>query len=806
MHNTTSSCQKKQAPFFRDRPTDSDFANLTIHNFSTYNLSAPDVKLLSKGLSFVPTPRITPEKMHIELLRNYDKFARSLRLQYINQRKNDNKDEITESTQSTNTLTSVQVYRPMKFLTKPRYITPNEIDSGFGRLENFIEITKVTLDEQLPHICKPEKSNLPPPQRKSLFNLKKQRMRITIKPADKNLGIVIMDTDDYISQCTEHLNSNTYRLVDEYPSKQIERSIEAILNEFKPSLFLYNKRLYHFLRPKPVEGHVPKFYGIPKIHKKFLNLPPLRPIVAQCNSMLAPSAKFIDHVLQPLSQSYSDYLHNSTSLITLLEDLHVPDEAILVTVDVESLYPSIPQSECLDIIYNEMQENRQLMLFDPNLIIKLLHSNVTNNYFSFATYTFQQTTGTAMGAAFSPTIANIFMSIFIHKFLNTQKHQPQLIKRYIDDIFLIWTHGHEELKHFLTDLNQFHPSIRFTYHISDKSVDFLDLTIFKGIEFEYSNILDLKTYQKPLNLYQYLHYSSNHPKSVYKGLIRGECIRYLRTNTIQSNFNAMISIFKMRLLQRGYPKKLVDKYTSTVQFSQRQKHIQHIPTKVICKTPIFSCLPPPQYNQLKTIILQGYSQIQGKVTRPRFIFQRHKSLGQELVKAETIPTDEQLVDMAVVLQVPHSPDTSDVRLPILRATLKPISPCNNNTCLTCKVHLDYRTSFKCTRTSVEYPIRHHFTCNSTNLVYLITCTKCCKQYVGITTRQLKVRINHHRTNIIRKLPIYISKHFNLPDHTLQNLKVQPIDKANSYDELHSLEQFWIKILKTLQPSGLNVKL
>ena len=139
--------------------------------------------------------------------------------------------------------------------------------------------------------------------------------------------------------------------------------------------------------------------------------------------------------------------------------------------------------------------------------------------------------------------------------------------------------------------------------------------------------------------------------------------------------------------------------------------------------------------------------------------------------------------MAVVLQVPHSPDTSDVRLPILRATLKPISPCNNNTCLTCKVHLDCRTSFKCTRTSVVYPIRHHFTCNSTNLVYLITCTKCCKQYVGITTRQLKVRINHHRTNIIRKLPIYnISKHFNLPDHTLQNLKVQPIDKANSYDE------------------------
>lgn len=237
----------------------------------------------------------------------------------------------------------------------------------------------MSLYEQLPQMCKPSKNNLPPPQRKALFKLKKEIARITIKPADKNLGIVIMDTDDYISKCTEHLNSKTYQLVDQYPTRQIERSVETILDEFKPALFLYNKRLYHFLRPKPAEGQIPKFYGIPKIHKTFVNLPPVRPIVAQCSSMLAPSAKFIDHILKPLSQSYSDYLHNSTSLVVLLEDLQVPDDAILVTIDVESLYPSIPQSECLDIIYREMQENRQL------IIIKLLHANVTNNYFLFAT-------------------------------------------------------------------------------------------------------------------------------------------------------------------------------------------------------------------------------------------------------------------------------------------------------------------------------------------------------------------------------------------------------------------------------------
>ena len=56
---------------------------MTVHNFSTHELTKSEMDLLSKGLSFVPTPNITPEKMHLELLCNYDTFARSLRVQFV---------------------------------------------------------------------------------------------------------------------------------------------------------------------------------------------------------------------------------------------------------------------------------------------------------------------------------------------------------------------------------------------------------------------------------------------------------------------------------------------------------------------------------------------------------------------------------------------------------------------------------------------------------------------------------------------------------------------------------------------------
>ena len=89
--------------------------------------------------------------------------------------------------------------------------------------------------------------------------------------------------------------------------------------------------------------------------------------------MLNATAKFIDQTLQPLAQSYEDYIQNSTSLIVRLETLEIPENAILATVDVESLYPSIPQTEWLDIVYNQMIHNRHLVLTNPNLIIRLLH-------------------------------------------------------------------------------------------------------------------------------------------------------------------------------------------------------------------------------------------------------------------------------------------------------------------------------------------------------------------------------------------------------------------------------------------------
>ena len=188
---------------------------------------------------------------------------------------------------------------------------------------------------------------------------------------------------------------------------------ELLKTVFNFSAILKATQNFFFIISYPIPN-AHKHPGFTVFQKSLKHTPTFLHSMSHSNSLLSPSAHFIDHVLQPLARSYPDYLHNSTSLLHALRHLSVPDEATLVTIDVQSLYPSIPQDECFAIVYDEMHTKSHLILYDPNLIIHLLHTNVNLNHFEFATSFFQQIKGTA---AFSPTIAKILFGSNFTEFL-----------------------------------------------------------------------------------------------------------------------------------------------------------------------------------------------------------------------------------------------------------------------------------------------------------------------------------------------------------------------------------------------------
>ena len=83
--------------------------------------------------------------------------------------------------------------------------------------------------------------------------------------------------------------------------------------------------------------------------------------------------------------------------------------------------------------------------------------------------------------------------------------------------------------------------------MSPKEITFLDTTVYKRKRFQESKVLDIKTYTKPSETYQYLDRTSCHPESL------GE-LSYQESakSSDPDNLQAALSTFNAKLTERGY--------------------------------------------------------------------------------------------------------------------------------------------------------------------------------------------------------------------------------------------------------------
>ena len=102
-----------------------------------------------------------------------------------------------------------------------------------------------------------------------------------------------------------------------------------------------------------------------------------------------------------------------------------------------------------------------------------------------------------------------------------------------------------------------------------------------------------------------------------------------------------------------------------------------------------------------------------------------------------------------------------------------ITPCGKPRYKTCD-HIHQGGTI--TKQQETYPIRDSFTYQSKNLVYLLTCSICNKQYVGETEQTLNRRCRGHESNMRRPNDNIVSKHYREYNHTSDDYIVTAIDK------------------------------
>ena len=156
-----------------------------------------------------------------------------------------------------------------------------------------------------------------------------------------------MNKQDKINEAQIQLdNMEHYRPLTEPMVQETHNRVLQLINE----LHDYNhidEMTKKWLCQTPNPPRIPIFYALTKTHKP---TPVGRPIISGCDGPTEKLSAFIDKLLQPITQKQQSYLKDTADFINFLEKIKVPKNAILVSMDVTSLYTNIAQEEGIETV------------------------------------------------------------------------------------------------------------------------------------------------------------------------------------------------------------------------------------------------------------------------------------------------------------------------------------------------------------------------------------------------------------------------------------------------------------------------
>ena len=427
-----------------------------------------------------------------------------------------------------------------------------------------------------------ERDNLSRAERKALTSLKENKL-IVVNKADKGSTIVVQNKADYIENGLKHLDNPTvYQKLASDMTNEVYHFVNKFLDSLRRQKWI-PLSFVDFCTPPP-NFRTSQLYFLKKIHKNPMSD---RPIVSSVNAVTENLSNFLDGWLNPLVTKLPSYLKDSKEFIDLITNLKIPNDAILVSIDVSSLYTNIPHEDGIRACIKALNECPDPDPLTPPLRIieEMLSIVLKNNVIEFNDEFFLQKQGTAMGTKMAPAYANLFMGSLEPTLLRMGGDKIYLWRRFIDDIFLIWLGTAEQLKGYLVNINHVHPTIKFTHEQSVQELPFLDVTIYKGPQFKATNTLDVKTHIKPTNKQLYVHSTSYHPISVKKAIPRGEAVRYLRSNTQEETYESILKQLKEKLIERGYKAESITPILREYPFTSRQEYMSN-PDRDSNKAPI----------------------------------------------------------------------------------------------------------------------------------------------------------------------------------------------------------------------------
>ena len=208
---------------------------------------------------------------------------------------------------------------------------------------------------------------------------------------DKGSCVVVLDRNDYLMEAEKQ------KLI-----QDLTETSNKILRNLKNGGFITDKEQKYFSFDHKRACNLGKLYFLPKIHKRYFNVPG-RSVISNCGTVTEKASEFLDSHLRTVTQESWSYIKYPADFIKkIIQISDILDNTISVTADVAGLNPSIPHKTGLKTLKNALEKREQKHIPTEKLI-NMAEFVLKSNLFEFIGSVKQQVSGTAIGTKCAPT-------------------------------------------------------------------------------------------------------------------------------------------------------------------------------------------------------------------------------------------------------------------------------------------------------------------------------------------------------------------------------------------------------------------
>lgn len=377
----------------------------------------------------------------------------------------------------------------------------------------------------------------------------KEHPSLLVLQSDKGNVTVIMQKTTYVDLANQLLlDDKYYKILNRDPTLTLQNKSNQIIKEFSNKGYITSeeaKKLFEY-------NTIPAlFYGLPKIHKPTLSL---RPIVSSINTPTSNLSVFASKVLSAsLDNNNRYYVKDSFQAAMVLNNFQLPENYVIISLDIVSLFSNIPTELAVNIIDNKWDKIQPHTKVRKDDFLRLLRFIFSSCYFSFDNKIYNVTWGCPMGSSLSPVIARIVTDHLLDEIIQQLPFNVPLIKKYVDDI-VMFVPAH--LTDFTLDVfNNHNEHIKFTIEKeNNNSVPFLDTKLIRTSE----NTIILDWYRKPMCSNRFINFQSIHPMRQKINLVlamKNRIEKICHPTLKNKNFQLLKNI----MMENGYPEPLLCK-------------------------------------------------------------------------------------------------------------------------------------------------------------------------------------------------------------------------------------------------------